>query len=83
MDITTQQVRRPGSASSRRTVLASIVGVVLVGAAAIGIRAATAEPQTSTPAAVQVSVAKGHTQPATLILKKSFQQPGAGARPKS
>jgi hypothetical protein len=79
MDTTTQQVQRTGSTLTRRSVLAAIMGVVLVGGAAIGVRAATGEPQTTNPPVVQVTVAKGHTQPTTLILQKTFhQQPKAG-----
>jgi hypothetical protein len=80
---TTQQVQRPHATSSRRTVLAAILGAVLIGGAAIGVRAATAEPQTSIPAVVKVSVPNGRTQPATLILRKSFQQPREGAHTKN
>ena len=74
MDTTTQQVQRTGATSTRRGVLAAIIGVVLLGGAAIGVRAATAEPQTTVPPVVQVTVPKGHTQPATLIFHKTFHQ---------
>jgi hypothetical protein len=71
MDTTTQVTQVPGSrvSPSRRWLVAGIATLALAGGVAVG-RATAAEPAASTtPAFTAVSVAPGHTQPATTIYR--------------
>jgi hypothetical protein len=73
---TTQVTQVPGShsAPSRRRLVALLAGLVLAGGLAVGIRATAAEPATSsTTGFTPVSVAPGHTQPATTIHRIAMQ----------
>jgi hypothetical protein len=66
---TTQVTQVPGSyvSPSRRWLVALIAALALAGGIAVG-RVTAAEPATTTtPAFAAVSVAPGHTQPATTI----------------
>jgi hypothetical protein len=65
---TTQVAQVPGShvSPSRRWLIALFATLAVAGGIAIG-RATAAEPATTTPAFAAVSVAPGHTQPATTI----------------
>jgi hypothetical protein len=68
---TTQVTQVPGShiSPSRRALVALIATLAVAGGIVIG-RATAAEPAASTaPAFTAVSVAPGHTQPATTIYK--------------
>lgn len=72
---TTQVAQVPGSqaSSSRRRLLTLIAGLVLAGGLAFGIHATAAEPASTTPGFTAVSVAPGHTQPATTIHRIAMQ----------
>jgi hypothetical protein len=69
---TTQVAQVPGShvSPSRRWLIALFATLAVAGGIAIG-RATAAEPATTTttPAFTAVSVAPGHTQPATTIYR--------------
>jgi hypothetical protein len=67
---TTQVAQVPGShvSTSRRWLIALFATLAVGGGIAIG-RATAAEPTTTTPAFTAVSVAPGHTQPATTIYR--------------
>ncbi|HEX3300178.1 MAG TPA: hypothetical protein VHW68_08705 [Actinomycetota bacterium] len=75
MDTTTQVTRVSGShvSPSRRWLVAGIAALALAGGIAVG-RATAAEPAApATPAFTAVSVAPGHTQPATTIHRITMQ----------
>ncbi len=68
---TTQVAQVPGSnvSPSRRWLLALFAALAVAGGIAVG-RATAAEPATTTtPAFTAMSVAPGHTQPATMIYR--------------
>ena len=69
MDTTTTQVPGSHATPSRRGLVALIAGLIVAAGIAVGVRAAAQEPATSTPAFTAVSVAPGHTQPATTIYR--------------
>ena len=72
---TTQVTQVPGNhvSSSRRALVAVIATLAVAGGIVIG-RATAAEPATqTTPAFTAVSIAPGHTQPATTIYKIAMQ----------
>ena len=75
MDTTTQvtQVRGTHVSPSRRWLVAGIATIALASGVAVG-RATAAEPAATTaPAATTVSVAPGHTQPATTVHRIAMQ----------
>jgi hypothetical protein len=63
------QVPRNRVSTSRRGLVALIAGLAVAGGIAFGIKATAAEPAATTPAFTPVSVAAGHTQPATTIYR--------------
>ncbi len=72
---TTQVTQVPGSyvSPSRRWLVAGVATLALAGGIAVG-RATAAEPTApATPAFTAVSVAPGHTQPATTIHRIAMQ----------
>jgi hypothetical protein len=72
---TTQVTQVPGSqtAPSRRRLVALVAGIVLASGLAVGIHATAAEPASTTTGFTPVSVAPGHTQPATTIHRIAMQ----------
>lgn len=65
----TTQVPSGRVASSRRGLIALIAGLAVAGGIAVGVRATAEEPATSTPVFAPVSVAPGHTEPATTVYR--------------
>jgi hypothetical protein len=68
---TTQVTQVPASRGStlRRWLIALVATIAVAGGIVFGVKATAAEPAAMTPAFAPVSVAPGHTQPATTIYR--------------